>query len=93
MLGSKKSRDSPAAVAVAHRRRSIHHLYPGQGRPVEPEERLVNIIFVAVTGIIAWHGLTFRTKQGEHEWVHLLFGCIALLYCLWVLGGDVLGLF
>lgn len=60
---------------------------------MEPGEQLVNLIFVAVTGVIAWHGLTFRTKEDEREWVHMLFGCIALLYCMWVLGSDMLGLF
>ena len=53
----------------------------------------IDIIFVIVTGLVAWHGLTFRTKDGEREFVHLLFGCIALMYCLWVLFSDLLGLF
>ena len=57
------------------------------------DEKTINIIFVIVTGLVAWHGLTFRTKDGEREWVHLLFGCIALMYCLWVLFSDLLGLF
>ncbi len=60
---------------------------------MEANERLVNIVFVVVTAFVAWHGLTFRTKAGEREWVHLLFGCIALLYCMWVFGSDILGLF
>ena len=38
--------------------------------------------FVLVTGAVAYHGLTFRDKNGEREWVHLLFGCIALLFCM-----------
>ena len=54
------------------------------------EVSLVDIIFVAVTGFVAWHGLTFRDKNGESEWVHMLFGAIALLYCLWVLFHDLL---
>ncbi len=76
----------------------------GAGRPVENRDRAgadsvlpnlnwVDFLFVAVTGFIAWHGLTFRTKDGETEWVHLLFGAIALLYCLWSIGHDFLGLF
>ena len=60
---------------------------------MELPENLVNLIFIVGTGLIAWHGLTFRTQDGEREWVHLLFGCIALLYCFWVLFSDVLGLF
>ncbi|MCH8843186.1 MAG: hypothetical protein IID61_09435 [SAR324 cluster bacterium] len=56
------------------------------------DTNLVDLIFVGVTGFIAWHGLTFRDKNGEQEWVHLLFGSIALLYCLWVLGHDLLGI-
>ena len=63
------------------------------GTDVAPEEKLINIVFVVVTGLVAWHGLTYRDKDGERTWVHLLFGCIALLYCLWVLGSDILGLF
>ncbi len=54
---------------------------------------VVDMIFVAVTGGVAWHGLTFRDADGESEWVHLLFGAIALMYCLWVLFHDMLGLF
>ncbi len=46
-------------------------------------------VFVLVTGAVAYHGLTYRDKNGEREWVHLLFGCIALLYCLRVLFGDI----
>ena len=60
---------------------------------MELGENLTNVIFIVGTGIVAWHGLTFRTKDGEREWVHLLFGCIALMYCLWVIFSDVLGLF
>jgi hypothetical protein len=56
-------------------------------------EQAWDLIFVAVTGLIAWHGLTYRDKDGERPWVHLLFGAIALLYCLYVLGNDVLDLF
>lgn len=56
-------------------------------------EQFWNLVFVAVTGLIAWHGLTYRDKDGDRPLVHLLFGAIALLYCLWVLGKDVLKLF
>ena len=57
------------------------------------ESILIDLVFVAVTGFIAWHGLTFRDKNGETEWVHLLFGAIALMYCLWVIAHDLLGIF
>ncbi|MDX1541110.1 MAG: hypothetical protein R3349_06865 [Geminicoccaceae bacterium] len=55
-------------------------------------EALVNWIFVAVTGIIAWHGLTYRDADGERDLVRTLFGCIALLFCLRVLFVDVFDL-
>lgn len=52
---------------------------------------LINIIFVFVTGAVAWHGLTYRDKDGERPWVHLLFGAIALLFCMRVLVFDIFG--
>lgn len=52
-----------------------------------------DIIFVLVTAAIAWHGLTYRDADGKDTPVHLLFGCIALLFCLRVLFFDVLQLF
>ena len=48
-------------------------------------------IAVLATAAIALHGLTFRDEQGEHPWVHLLFGAIALLFCLRFLLVDILG--
>ncbi len=54
---------------------------------------LIDWIFIIVTGMIAWHGLTYRDANGERPVVHLLFGSIALLYCLWSLGRDILGFF
>ena len=52
-------------------------------------EGLVNIIFLIVTAFIAYHGLTDRNKNGESNWVHLLFGCIAAVYFFLVLFQDV----
>ena len=52
-------------------------------------EGLVNIIFLIVTAFIAYHGLTYRNKNGESNWVHLLFGCIAAVYFFLVLFQDV----
>ena len=53
----------------------------------------INIIFVILTGLIAIHGLTFRNKDGEKDFVRLLFGCISLLFFLRVLFFDLLNLF
>ncbi|HEX6143384.1 MAG TPA: hypothetical protein VFZ01_11740 [Geminicoccaceae bacterium] len=55
-------------------------------------ESLVNWIFVLVTGLIAWHGLTYRDADGDRDLVRTLFGCIALLFCLRVLFADILDL-
>lgn len=54
-------------------------------------EQLVNWIFVLITGAIAYHGITWRSPQGERDLVRTLFGCIALLFCLRVLFFDILG--
>jgi hypothetical protein len=51
-----------------------------------------NLVFVVITGLVAWHGLTFRDENGETEIGHLLFGAIALLFCLRVLFVDILQL-
>lgn len=47
-------------------------------------------VFVIVTGAVALHGLTYRDADGERPWVHLLFGSIALLFCVRVLFVDIL---
>jgi hypothetical protein len=52
---------------------------------------LVNLIFLVVTGFIAVHGVQFRDKEGNSDFVHLLFGCIAGVFFLMVLFQDVLG--
>ncbi len=52
---------------------------------------LIDFIFVGVTGFIAYHGLTYRDEEGNTEWVHILFGCIALIFMLRVLFVDILG--
>ena len=53
---------------------------------------ITDIIFIIVTGAIAYHGLTYRDDEGESEIGHLLFGAIALLFCLRILVVDILGL-
>ncbi len=55
-------------------------------------EPLINLIFLIGTGAVAWHGVKFRDKNGDAEWVHLLFGCIAAVFFFGVLFQDVLGL-
>jgi len=53
---------------------------------------LVNWIFLAVTGFIAWHGIRFRDAEGNTDFVRLLFGCIAAVFFFMVLFKDVLGM-
>ena len=53
----------------------------------------LDILFVVVTAAVAWHGLTYRDENGETEFGHLLFGAIALLFCLRVIFVDILKVF
>lgn len=53
---------------------------------------LLNIVFLIVTALVAYHGLTWRDENGESDWVRLLFGSIAMLFFFRVLLVDVLGL-
>ena len=55
-------------------------------------EKIVNIIFLIVTALIATHGISYRNADGERDFVRLLFGCIAATYFCLVLFKDVLGL-
>ncbi len=55
-------------------------------------EPLVNLIFLAVTGFIAMHGIRYRDADGNSDVVRLLFGCIAAVFFFMVLIQDVLGL-
>jgi uncharacterized membrane protein len=55
-------------------------------------ESPINAVFLAATAYIAWHGITFRTEEGETDFVRLLFGCIAAVFFMLVLFQDVLGL-
>ena len=43
-------------------------------------EKLINIIFLAVTAFIAHHALTYRNDEGKKDFVRLFFGCIAAIY-------------
>ncbi|MDH3689007.1 MAG: hypothetical protein OEU36_05950 [Gammaproteobacteria bacterium] len=56
-----------------------------------PNNIALDVIFLVVTGAIAYHGLTFRTEEGETDTVRLLFGCIALIFFFRVLLVDLLG--
>ena len=55
-------------------------------------EELFNCVFILATGIIAWHGITYRDKEGEKDFVRLLFGCIALIFFMRVLLVDILNI-
>jgi len=50
-----------------------------------------NIVFLAATGFIAWHGIRYRDAEGKTDFVRLLFGCIAATFFFLVLFQDVLG--
>ncbi len=52
-----------------------------------------DVLFLALTGGVAWHALAWRDAEGRADWVRQLFGCIALLFFLRVLLADVLGVF
>jgi hypothetical protein len=54
-------------------------------------EMPINLVFLAVTGFIAWHGIRFRDAEGNTDFVRLLFGCIAATFFFLVLLQDVLG--
>lgn len=56
-------------------------------------ETLKNIFLIAVTGFIAYHGITYRDEEGESDVGHLLFGCIALIFCLRFFFVDFLKVF
>ena len=54
-------------------------------------ETPINILFLAVTGFITWHGIRYRDEDGKTDFVRLLFGCIAATFFFLVLFQDVLG--
>jgi hypothetical protein len=55
-------------------------------------EKLVNIIFLIITALIAHHALTYRDEEGKKDFVRLFFGAIAAVYFLLVLLKNVLGI-
>ena len=58
----------------------------------EEYEKLVNIIFLVTTALIAHHALTYRNADGKKDFVRLFFGCIAAIYFILVLFKNILGL-
>jgi hypothetical protein len=54
-------------------------------------EMPINVVFLAATGFIAWHGIRYRDAEGKTDFVRLLFGCIAATFFCLVLFQDVLG--
>ena len=54
-------------------------------------ETTVNWVFLAVTAVIAYKGITTKNEDGKSDFVHLLFGCIAAVFFMLVLFQDVLG--
>jgi len=51
---------------------------------------LFDWFFIIVTALIAWNGISFRDDSGKTDIVRLLFGSIALLFCLRVFIVDIL---
>jgi len=54
---------------------------------------LINLVFLAFTGAIAYNGVRYRDAEGNTDFVRLLFGCIAAMFFFLVLFRDVLNLF
>ena len=55
-------------------------------------EKLVNIIFLIITALIAHHALTYRNDEGKKDFVRIFFGCIAAVYFFLVLVKNILGI-
>jgi len=55
-------------------------------------DKLINIIFLLVTALIAHHALTYKNDEGKKDFVRIFFGCIAAVYFFLVLLKNVLGL-
>ncbi len=53
---------------------------------------MIDWVFLAVTGGVAYHALTHRDEDGENDFGHLLFGSIAMLFFMRVLVVDILKL-
>ena len=55
-------------------------------------EKLVNIIFLIVTALIAHHALTYKNDEGKKDFVRIFFGSIADVYFFLVLLKNILGI-
>ena len=55
-------------------------------------QQAVNFLFLFTTGFIAVNAIRTKNPDGESDYVHLLFGCIAAVFFFLVLFQDVLGL-
>ena len=55
-------------------------------------EKLVNIIFLTVTALVAHHALTYRNEDGKKDFVRMFFGSIAAVYFFLFLLKNILGL-
>ena len=53
-------------------------------------EKLVNIIFLVITALIAHNALTYRNEEGKKDFIRLFFGSIAAVYFFLVLLKNVL---
>ncbi len=51
---------------------------------------LIDWLFLAITGFVAWHAVRFRNDDGSPDLVRMLFGCIAAVFFFKVLFEDVL---
>ncbi len=61
--------------------------------PMGELDTLKSIVLVAVTAFIAYHGITYRDENGDSDIGHLLFGCIALIFCMRFFFVDLLKVF
>jgi len=52
--------------------------------------KVLDWIFLGITGFVAYHALTHRNEDGENDIGHMLFGSIALLFFARVLLVDIL---
>ena len=55
-------------------------------------EKLVNIIFLAITALIAHHALTYKNADGKKDFVRLFFGSIAAVYFFLFFLKNILGM-
>ena len=54
------------------------------------QEALLNWLFLAVTGVIAWYGLRIRKADGKTDFMRLLFGVIAAIFFFLVVFQDII---